>query len=60
LAACDGTDARPIDPAERCLIPALDMLDSLLADCRPHTYALGCADALHRVKPLVTANGAER
>ena len=53
-------DARLIDPAARCLIPVRDMLDSLLAECRPHALALGCADALDRVKHLATANGAER
>jgi glutamate---cysteine ligase / carboxylate-amine ligase len=48
LAARDGMDARLIDPAARCLIPAREMLDSLLADCRPHALALGCAGALDR------------
>ena len=60
LAARDGMDARLIDPAARCLIPVREMLDSLLAKCRPHAFALGCAGALDRVRPLATANGAER
>ena len=46
LAARDGMDARLIDPAARCLIPVREMLDSLLAECRPHALALGCAGAL--------------
>ena len=36
------------------------MLDSLLADCRPHALALGCAGALERVQRLAAANGADR
>ena len=50
LAARDGMDARLIDPAVRCLIPVREMLDSLLAECRPQALALGCADALERVR----------
>ena len=53
-------DARLIDPAARCLIPVREMLDSLLAYCRPHALALGCADALDRVRRLAAANRAER
>jgi len=60
LAARDGMDARLIDPAARCLIPVRDMLDSLLADCRPHALALGCAGALEGVPRLAAANGADR
>ena len=60
LAARDGMDARLIDPAARCLIPVREMLESLLAGCRPHALALGCAGALDRVKHLANANGAER
>jgi carboxylate-amine ligase len=60
LAARDGMDARLIDPTTRCLIPVRDMLDSLLAACRPHALALGCADALDGVEPLAAANGAAR
>jgi glutamate---cysteine ligase / carboxylate-amine ligase len=59
LAARDGMDARLIDPAARCLIPIGEMLDSLLADCRPHAVALGCADALDEVPRLAAANGAD-
>ena len=60
LAARDGMDARLIDPADRCLVPVREMLDSLLARCRPHAVALGCAGALDRVQPLAAANGAAR
>ena len=60
LAARDGMDARLIDPAARCLVPVREMLDSLLAECRPHALALGCAGALDRVQPLAAANGAAR
>jgi glutamate---cysteine ligase / carboxylate-amine ligase len=60
LAARDGMDARLIDPTARRQIPAREMLDSLLADCRPHAVALGCARALDRVQPLAAANGAAR
>ncbi|MGB0092085.1 MAG: hypothetical protein WBP81_06080 [Solirubrobacteraceae bacterium] len=37
-----------------------ETLDSLLADCRPHALALGCAGALDRVKRLAAANGTAR
>jgi carboxylate-amine ligase len=60
LAARDGMDARLIDPAARRLIPVREMLDPLLAECRPHALALGCAGALDRVQPLAAANGAAR
>lgn len=60
LAARDGMDARLIDPAARCLVPVREMLESLLADCRPHALALGCAGELDRVQRLAAANGAER
>jgi glutamate---cysteine ligase / carboxylate-amine ligase len=58
LAARDGMDARLIDPGARRLVPVREMLDSLLARCRPHAVALGCAGALDRVQPLAAANGA--
>ncbi len=60
LAARDGMDARLIDPGARRLIPAREMLASLLADCRPVALALGCAEALDGVPRLAAANGAER
>ena len=60
LAARDGMDARLIDPATRRLTPARELLESLLADCRPHALALGCADAVDDVPRLAAANGAAR
>jgi hypothetical protein len=60
LAASDGMDARLIDPAARCLVPVRELLDRLLAECRPHALALGCAGALDRVQRLAAANGADR
>ena len=60
LAARDGMDARLIDPVAQCLIPAREMLDSLLERCRPHALALGCAGALDGVQRLAAANGAAR
>jgi glutamate---cysteine ligase / carboxylate-amine ligase len=60
LAARDGMDARLIDPAARCLTPIRELLDPLLAECRPHALALGCAGALDRVGRLAAANGAAR
>jgi carboxylate-amine ligase len=60
LAARDGIDARLIDPVARSLIPVAEMLDSLLADCRPHPLALGCAGALDGVPRLAAATGADR
>lgn len=60
LAARDGMDARLIDPAARCLIPVRELLDSLVAECRPHALALGCAGALDRVQRLAAVTGADR
>jgi carboxylate-amine ligase len=60
LASRDGMDARLIDPVARCLIPVREMLDSLLAQCRPHALELGCDDALDRVQQLAAATGADR
>ncbi len=60
LATRDGMDARLIDPGGRGLIPARQVLNSLLTECRPHAHALGCSDALDQVDPLAAANGAVR
>jgi glutamate---cysteine ligase / carboxylate-amine ligase len=60
LAARDGMDARLVDPTARSLVPAREMLDALLAECRPHALALGCVDALDRVPWLAAATGAGR
>lgn len=61
LAARDGMAANLIDlTAPSRLIPAREMLDALLAECRPHARALGCGDTLERVPRLAAANGADR
>ena len=60
LAARDGMDARLIDPTSQRLVPVREMLEALLAACRPHALALGCAGALDRVQRLAAATGAER
>jgi carboxylate-amine ligase len=60
LAARDGMDARLIDPAARSLVPVRETLEALLAECRPHAVALGCAQALDRVPCLAAATGADR
>ncbi len=60
LAARDGMDARLIDPVARSLIPVRETLEALLTDCRPHAVALGCDQALDRVRWLAAATGADR
>jgi glutamate---cysteine ligase / carboxylate-amine ligase len=60
LAARDGMNARLIDPAARSMVPVRDSLDTLLAQCRPHALALGCAGHLDRVRWLAAATGADR
>ena len=60
LAARDGMDARLIDPAARTLVPVRETLEALLAECRPHAVALGCAQALDGVRCLAAATGADR
>jgi carboxylate-amine ligase len=60
LAARDGLDARLIDPFERQLVPARAQLDALLARCRAHARALGCAFELDQVRRLAAANGVDR
>jgi carboxylate-amine ligase len=60
LAARDGMDARLIDPKGRCLVPVRDMLEALVAECRPHALALGCHEALEQVPQLAAETGADR
>jgi carboxylate-amine ligase len=60
LAARDGMDARLIDPFTQSLVPVRDTLESILAECRPHALALGCAEALDRVPCLAGTTGADR
>ena len=60
LAARDGMDARLIDPIGRSMVPVRDTVKALLAACRPHAQALGCAEALDRVRLLASGTGADR
>jgi carboxylate-amine ligase len=60
LAARDGMDARVIEPATGRLVPVRAMLDALLARCRPHAVALGCASELEQVRLLAASTGAHR
>jgi carboxylate-amine ligase len=60
LAARDGMDARLIDAATSRLTPVHEALGALVAECRPHAVALGCASALDRVQSLAAVNGADR
>lgn len=59
LAARDGLDAWLIDPAERRLVPARELLSDLLGECRANADAVGSVE-LGRVSRLVLANGADR
>jgi glutamate---cysteine ligase / carboxylate-amine ligase len=60
LAARDGCEALLIDPYQRRLVPAIGLIDDLVARCRPHAAALGCAAELDQVTRLARANGADR
>jgi glutamate---cysteine ligase / carboxylate-amine ligase len=60
LAARDGMDARLIEPATGRLVPVRAILDTMLAECRPHALALGCASELEQVRLLAASNGAHR
>jgi carboxylate-amine ligase len=60
LGARDGMEARLIDADARRLIPAREMLEALLDQCRPHALALGCAASLEGVQQLAEESGADR
>jgi carboxylate-amine ligase len=60
LAARDGSAALLIDPAQRRLVPAIGLIEDLVARCRPHAAALGCERELDQVTRLATASGAAR
>jgi carboxylate-amine ligase len=60
LAARDGMDAELIEPELGERVPARGMLDELLAECRPHAEALGCAAELETVAKLADRTGARR
>ena len=60
LAARDGMDARLIEPASGRLVSVRESVHALIARCRPHAQALGCASELERVHLLADSNGARR
>ena len=51
LAARDGMDAELIEPELGRRVPARELLADLLAVCRPHAEALGCAAELDSGRP---------
>jgi carboxylate-amine ligase len=59
LAARDGMDAELIEPELGRRVPARELLADLVAVCRPHAQALGCAGELDRVLPLSAQTGAQ-
>ena len=60
LAARDGMEARLIDIETRERIPAVMLLEKLIAACRPHAEALGCKRELASLRGLAAENGAAR
>jgi glutamate---cysteine ligase / carboxylate-amine ligase len=60
LAARDGVDAGVVDPMRGTLVPLRAMVAALVAECRSHAEALGCADLLDDVRRLARVNGAVR
>ena len=60
LAARDGMDAELIEPELGRRVPARELLADLVAVCRPHAEALGCAAELDRVIRLGERTGAQR
>ena len=60
LAARDGMDAELIEPELGRRVPARELLADLVAVCRPHAEALGCAAELDAVIRLGERTGAQR
>ncbi len=60
LAARDGMDAELIEPELGRRLPARELLADLVAVCRPHAEALGCAAQLDGVNSLGERTGAQR
>ncbi|MDQ6607543.1 MAG: YbdK family carboxylate-amine ligase [Actinomycetota bacterium] len=60
LAARDGMQARLIDPAAERRVPAMELLERLLAAGREHAEELGCEPMLELVRALARAPGAAR
>ena len=60
LAARDGMRASLIDPASASLVPAMELLERLLAAGREHAEELGCEPMLDHVVTLAREPGAAR
>jgi carboxylate-amine ligase len=60
LATRDGMRAEFIDPRHDRRRPARDVLDELLAACRPHAARLGCEAELAAVRTLAAEPGDHR
>jgi carboxylate-amine ligase len=60
LAARDGMDTELIEPELGRRVPARELLADLVAVCRPHAEALGCAAELDQVIRLGERTGAQR
>jgi carboxylate-amine ligase len=58
LAARDGMDAELIEPELGRRVPARELLADLVAVCRPHAQALGCAAELEAAIGLGAQTGA--
>jgi carboxylate-amine ligase len=53
LAARDGVRAELLDPVTRRATPVAELIEPLLAACRPHAEEVGCATELDQVAELV-------
>jgi carboxylate-amine ligase len=60
LAARDGMEAELIDHEAGTRVPARQLLEELVAACRPHAEDLGCAAELDGVLDLARKTGAQR
>jgi carboxylate-amine ligase len=60
LAARDGMDALLITPESGGRVPAVDVLDSVLEACAPHSELLNCSSELAGARVLAAQNGAAR
>jgi carboxylate-amine ligase len=60
LAARDGMHSELIDFGRDRRVPAKELLEDVLDQCRPFAQGLGCADELEGVATLAAQTGAER
>lgn len=60
LAARDGMEAELIEPELGRRLPARELIAELIAVCRPHAEALGCATELEDALRLGERTGAQR